>query len=174
MRSGWGGSRRLPDRARSWPPSRPWTGEPLEAIPVDFRIDRRRRGADMPEYLSDLGERRTLRQHVGGQRVTESVRSHLRQPGPVTRGAHDHADRVTAQTFHRCSRPQEQSPALSARTAHLEVGGDGPTDISRHRKAVEAMSLSMDDDLSSPPVHVVETKMRHLPRSEEHTSELQS
>jgi hypothetical protein len=112
-----------------------------------------------------------MSEHVGGHRMTDQVRSDLRQPGPVTRGAHHHPDRIAAQAFNRCSRPQEQSSALRTRTAHLEVGGDGLPDIAGNGEAVTATSLAVDDDLSCPPVHVVEAEQRHLPTSEPKASE---
>ncbi len=43
---------------------------------VDLGVDRGGREVPVTEHLADLGECRPVAQHVGGQRVTQPVRTH--------------------------------------------------------------------------------------------------
>src|SRR5215510_14204795 len=64
--------RELP-AAASWCTCRPGGGDAAQRFDVDLRVDLRGVWLAVPQKLSDLGERRTLPQQVGGQRMAKQV-----------------------------------------------------------------------------------------------------
>jgi len=117
----------------------------------------------VPQHLTDLGQRPTRVQHRRGRGMPQSVRRNLAQTGTTGRGQHHRGHSVGGQRPVRSLRPHEHRAARRRRRAAvLQVGHDGLPHIGRQRQPILPMTLTPHDQLTAPPVDVLQRQGRDL------------
>ena len=82
------------------------------------------------------------------------MRTDRRKPGPNARVADHATDGLPAERSNRRVDPQEHRATLALATA-AQIRHQRFADIDRQREHVQTIALPADQDLTSPPVHVL-------------------
>ena len=100
---------------------------------------------------------------VAGGGVAQPMRTHRAKPGTAGGTSDDGRHRATAQAGMGRPHPHEYlSNRGRAGPAAAQVGGNRLADIDRQRQLVHPVTLSVNRDLPSPPVQVLQVQRRHL------------
>ena len=120
----------------------------------------------MAQYLTDLGERCTVAQHLSGQGMAELMRASMRcvDFGPLKCVANDrtHAVRSIQQTADWCHGSKEQVPVFTGWSAVLQIGGNGCTNIGGEWQQALPATLAVNAQLRLVPVDVVQSQSDDL------------
>jgi hypothetical protein len=130
----------------------------------------------MAEQFADLVEGNVLPEQVGGQRVTEQVRS---LPGRIDpsidqRPPHDAGDGGgVRKTTHGSSMAKENSATGTAWASEAQIACDGFADIGWQRHLGYASTFAMDGDPTIVPIDIVQLQRNNLARPQTDAGEQQ-
>ena len=116
----------------------------------------------MPQHLPDLRQRRPGAQHVGGQRVSQPMRTHPRQARAATPLSHDAADRRRREPPIWLAHRSEHRPRLAVGPAIGQICHDRFPDIAGHREPIDPVALAPHRDLTGTPIQVAEPQVGGL------------
>lgn len=88
------------------------------------------------------------------------------EPDPFDRAPHDVGDRCAAQPANWSLKAHEDEAGRTAGPGVADVGGQRPADIVRQRDPIVAVTLSVNGQLGSFPVNVLEFQVGDLTRTE--------
>jgi len=130
----------------------------------------------MTKDLADLVQRRSVAEHLSGQRVAQQVCPLAgRVDTRASQGAeHDAADCAgTAQSLSRCARSDENVAHAARGAPFAQVVHQGSADVGRHRQPVTALGRATDADGTVVPVEVIQGEIDHFSRTKPQPSEQQ-
>src|SRR5262245_46642705 len=168
--AGGRGSRPRPSVERSWLPSRgPGRRQGSQGKQINLRVDGCRVYRAMPQDLANLGERSTLAEHLGGQRMPKQVSTLTRRynAGALERPANDAADRHGAgEATTRCPPPDEETTGGAVMGPSLtQVGSHGLAHVAWNWQPILSTALAPHRQPSRLPVDVGESHGDNLPRT---------
>jgi len=141
-------------------------GQGPQGNQIDLRVDARRVHQTMPQDLANLGERRTLAEHLGGQRMPKQMGTLARRcdAGACERAPNDGADRHrTGEPAKRCPPPHEEPTGRAVPRASLtQVGGHGLAYVPWDWQPILSTAFASHRQLSRLPVEVVERQGDNL------------
>ena len=116
----------------------------------------------MAQYLTDVGQRRSLAEQLGGQRMPQPVRAHSNASCSLACTADHVADRARVQAPQGREAGQEDLAGLGVRPPVAQVGGQGLAHLAQQRQTVLAAALAPDAQLAGPPLDVIQLQAGDL------------
>ena len=116
-----------------------------------------------------LDQGRALRQHVGGQRVSEPMCADAWHTRPSTRSTRDVADQVRPDRPPRGFAGQEHLTDRGRRSGPAQISGQRLTNLARQRQTIQPAGLAAHDDLPGPPIDVVQFQTCDFDRTQAET-----
>jgi hypothetical protein len=89
--------------------------------------------------------------------VAQAVRMHICQSGTLRSGVHNLCHPTDAERTMWCPDAHEHSPTFGALwTTAAQIASQRFTDVAGQRQALDALPLTVNDDLASAPVDIIE------------------
>ena len=127
----------------------------------------------VPEDLSDVAQRNSATQQLGGQGVPQPMRMHIGDARPSARSGQDGSDGSGCiETNNGRAAPQKDSPVFGWGTPMMEVVRQRLTDIGEEWKAITAPTLPDHHNHTGLPVDVVESQPDHLTTTKPQTQRM--
>jgi hypothetical protein len=130
----------------------------------------------MAEQFADLVEGGVLPEQVGGQRVTEQMRSLPSRIDPSIdqRPPHDAGDGGgVCETTQGSSMAKEDSATGTAWASEAQIACDGFADVGWQRHLGQASTFAMDGDPTIVPIDIVQLQRYNLAGPQTHAGEQQ-